>query len=56
MVAKFLIMGLTTAGTAGKDQTLMLLTTGQRNEDKYEVEAYLHCAEFYVPKDEGHTI
>ena len=56
MVAKFLIMGLTTSGTAGMEKTLMLLMMGKREKEKNDVEAYLQCAEFDVPKVEGRTI
>ena len=52
MVAKFLIMGLTTAGTAVMERTLMLLMMGQRNKEKDDGEAYLNCADFDVPKEE----
>ena len=56
MVAKLLIMGLTTYGTSGMEQTSVLRIMGQREEDTYEFEAYLTCGEFDVPKEEGHTI
>ena len=44
MVAKLLIMGFTTLGTDGMEQTLIIIMMGERKEDKYDVEEYLHCA------------
>ena len=44
MVAKLLIMGLTTAGTVGMDQTLMMLMVGQRKKETDDVEEYLQFA------------
>ena len=43
MVAKFMVMVLTTAGTAGMDQTVTILILGQRKKDKDDVEGYLQC-------------
>ena len=56
MVAKLLITGLTTAGTDGMELTFMMIMMGQRKEDKYDVEAYLHCADFDVHKEEVRKI
>ena len=56
MVSKLLIMDLTTSGTSGMQQTLMLLMMGQMKKEKCDVEAHLHCAEFDFSKEEGRNI